>query len=284
MTCIIVIYTPLTGTSVCLLVLLTVCVIFIFFQLLLEEINGLEQQVATFRGYADQRHVTVLALRDERHRNREVAAELAALGDTASALSHLISESVKADNAQHRVQHCVGGGGGGGVSVVDVREDAHRTHQQPHLAGGFAEAGAASASGTGRSVVDNASFGVLTAPAPALRDGDSDGNGNGSGGDDDDDDDRHQRRQRAEERVSFEAVRRALAEARAELGRKGRALVQETERRQAVERRLARAEGLASSAGERAASAEAATARASGRVSVLERNVEYLQARQGALR
>lgn len=267
-----------------------VCMFFFFFQLLLEEINGLEQQVATFRGYADQRHVTVLALRDERHRNREVAAELAALGDTASALSHLISESVKSDNEQHRTPNCGGGGGGGGVGE---REDTYCTQQQQQqqFAEGLAEAGAGAAgaysSRPSRSVVDGDAFGLLTAsapapaPAPASRDGDSDSGGSGGG---DDDDDRHQRRQRAEERASFEAVRRALAEARAELGRKGQALLRETERRHAVERRLARAEGLASSAGERAASAEAATARASGRVSVLERNVEYLQTQQGALR
>lgn len=243
-----------------------------FFQLLLEEITGLEQQVATFRGYADQRHVTVLALRDERHRNREVAAELAALGDTASALSHLISESVKGE--QQRTQR-----GDGVVSVVDAQGDAaDRTQQQQQqqLVEASAEVQAASsASQVSMGSVDDDGFDLLAAPASASRN---------DGGGDDDDDGHHEGRQRAEERVSFEAVRRVLAEARAELCRKERALVRETERRQAVERRLARAEGLALTAGERATSAEAATARASGRVSVLERNVEYLQTQQRALR
>lgn len=88
----------------------------------------------------------------------------------------------------------------------------------------------------------------------------------------------------AEERLSFEAVRRALAEARAELGRKGCALRQETDRRRAVEGRVRQAEELARAAGKRAEAADAATARANGRVSVLERNVEYLQTQQRALR
>lgn len=247
-------------------------------QLLLEEINGLEQQVATFRGYADQRHVTVLALRDERHRNGEVAAELAALADTASALSHLISQSVKDDQQQQKQEP-------GGTALA---EEAHDAQRQPwQLQQRFAElidAPEVSPSLPSREARETDFDWAPRAaalqsherrpppPAATARAGDGD---------------RHSQElceQRAEERLSFEAVRRALAEARSELGRKSRALRQETGRRRAAEGRVRHAEGLARAAGNRAEAAEAATARANGRVNVLERNVEYLQAQQRALR
>lgn len=241
--------------------------------MLLEEISGLEQQVATFRGYADQRHVTVLALRDERHRNREVAAELAALADTASALSHLISQSVKDDHQQQQQ---------GGVAVIQDEDAAGSVLTgAPELS--------PSPSPTSRSVDEGFDFCAqapqAAAAAAAAQPHEPPPAAPARGGDD-----HYQQHQQepsgqiAEERLSFEAVRRALAEARAELGRKGRALLQETGRRRAVEGRVLHAEGLARAAGKRAEAAEAATVRASGRVSVLERNVEYLQTQQRALR
>eukprot|EP00903_Cladosiphon_okamuranus_P006355 g6225.t1 len=234
-------------------------------KLLLEEINGLEQQVATFRGYADQRHVTVLALRDERHRSREIAAELATLADTASALSDLISQSVKEDQ-QHQNQDQL---------------QQQREQQQQGCMAAAEEADAAQQPASPASGSRNSDFDFAQRPPPpppaaaaaAARDADDHQNQN-----------QELPEQIAGERLSFEAIGTALAEARAELGRKGRALRQETDRRREVEARIRRAEELARAAEKRAETAEAATARANGRVSVLERSVEYLQQQQRALR
>lgn len=241
-------------------------------QLLLEEISGLEQQVATFRGYADQRHVTVLALRDERHRSREVAAELAALGDTASALSHLIAEGLKGSDGKQ-----VGGG----------EEQEEEEGARALLAAGELPPSTAWRSSGGSGDLDAARSRSPSAPqddsslSSTAVSRDSGGSSGGDGG-------LHRQEQLteqgADERLSFEAVRRALAEARAELGRRGRALEREAGRRREVEGEARRAEGLVRAAEERAVSAEAATARASGRVSVLERTVDYLQTQQRALR
>ncbi|CAN0430156.1 unnamed protein product [Ectocarpus sp. 12 AP-2014] len=235
-------------------------------KLLLEEISGLEQQVATFRGYADQRHVTVLALRDERHRSREVAAELAALGDTASALSHLIAEGLKGGDGKQ--------GGGGGA---EEEEGAHA----------LAAAGELPPSMTWRSSgswdLDTARLRSPSAPQDESSTAVSRDSG-GGGGDGGRPRQEQLTEQGADERLSFEAVRRALVEARAELGRRGRALEREADMRRKVEGEARRAEGLVRAAEERAVGAEAVTARVSGRVSVLERSVEYLQTQLRALR
>lgn len=244
-------------------------------QLLLEEISGLEQQVATFRGYADQRHVTVLALRDERHRNREVAAELAALADTASALSHLISQSVKDGQQQEQQQQR-------GLAVVEEVDAAQHQHHRAAWVDAAAEEDLSTRSKTARE--DDFDYARPPPPPPPPSQPDAYAQQQQPAVVDYHHHNQELSEQIAEERLSFEAVRRALAEARAELGRKGRALRQETDRRQAVEGRVQRAEGAARAAEKRAEAAEAATARANGRVSVLERNVEYLQTQQRALR
>ncbi|CAN0203679.1 unnamed protein product, partial [Ectocarpus sp. 8 AP-2014] len=238
-------------------------------KLLLEEISGLEQQVATFRGYADQRHVTVLALRDERHRSREVAAELAALGDTASALSHLIAEGLKGGDGKQ----C-----GGGGEEEEEEEGAHALA----AAGESPPSMAWRSSGSGD--LDIARSRSPSAPRDELSTAVSRDSGGGSGGDGGRPRQEQLTEQGADERLSLEAARRALAEARAELGRRGRALEREADRRREVEGEARRAEGLVRAAEERAVGAEAATARASGRVSVLDRNVEYQQTQLRALR
>lgn len=218
--------------------------------------------MATFRGYADQRHVTVLALRDERHRNQEVAAELAEVADTASALSHFISQSLKDD--QHH-QHQRRGREGATAAEEDfcAGQRVGSPEASPSLPGG-----------------DEDRFDPAQSPAAVGHESAAHTDG------------RQQLQQQqeelaahiADERMSFEAVRRALADARAELGRKARALQREIGRRQAAEGRVLQAEVQARAAGKRAHAAEAAAARANGRVSVLERNVEYLKTQQRALR
>ncbi|CBN79117.1 conserved unknown protein [Ectocarpus siliculosus] len=240
-------------------------------KLLLEEISGLEQQVATFRGYADQRHVTVLALRDERHRSREVAAELAALGDTASALSHLIAEGLKGGDGKQS-------GGGGGEE--EEEEGAHALA----AAGESPPSMAWRSSGSGD--LDTARSRSPSAPRDELSTAVSRDSGGGGGGGGDGGRPRQEQltEQGADERLSLEAVRRALGEARAELGRRGRALEREADRRREVEGEARLAERLVRAAEERAVGAEAATARASGRVSVLDRSMEYLKTQLRALR
>ncbi|CAB1114639.1 unnamed protein product [Ectocarpus sp. CCAP 1310/34] len=233
-------------------------------KLLLDEISGLEQQVATFRGYAEQRHVTVLALRDERHRSREVAAELAALGDTASALSHLIAEGLK----------------GGDGKQGDGEEEEEGAHELA-AAGELPPSMAWRSSGSWD--LDTARLRSPSAPQDESSTSVSRDSG-GGGGDGGRPRQEQLTEQGADEWLSFEAIRRALAEARAELGRRERALEREADRRREVEEEARRAEGLVRAAEERAVGAEAVTARVSGRVSVLERSVEYLQTQLRALR
>ncbi|CAN0053615.1 unnamed protein product, partial [Hapterophycus canaliculatus] len=262
-------------------------------QLLLDEINGLERQVATFRGYADQRHVTVLALRDERERSREVAAELATLGDTASALSHLISDSLKGDRRRGQGQGAAAAGAGAGAGGMAAFGEAGGVAGEH----GFDAAAEARGEGTSSSTLPSEATTAAVAAEAAERPRPSEAAAagaarDGGGGDNDDDDDKQVNKndhkelsqQVAEERASLAAVRTALAEARAEILRRGRALQEETERRRAVEGTVQRAQGLAREAEERAEAAEETTARWSGRVSVLERNVQYLQTQQHTLR
>lgn len=273
-------------------------------QLLLAEISGLEQQVATFRGYADQRHVTVLALRDERQRNREIAAELSTQADAASAVSHMITAGRRARRQL-------------GDTIVD-NDDRQNNHQEDDdarrlsdssvpaedLAGQtipaeaavtgipqppVAVAEVAARKGAGEALPDVGTPGSpratitvaekLEGPASVSQKLPSSASARereeqmeavaGGGG---------------REQASLETIRKALAEAAAELSRRGAAFQVERDARVAVQSRVGEADRLTRAAELRAEASEAATVKVRGRVSVLERNVEYLQGQQRALR
>lgn len=238
---------------------------------MLEEISGLEQQVATFRGYADQRHVTVLALRDERQRCREVAAEVSDLANVASTISALISqyrERERRDSSSRteegaspaQAEACVNINSGYAVTATATYPDA-------------VAAAAATVS------LDTATEGCVTAgtgaasalPPPATAAGA-------------DEEERSREGELAEERRALETIRSALMGARAELERRGWALEEERAARRAVEGRVEDAEKAVLDARETASRAEATAGRARGRVSVLERNVEFLRGQQRGLR
>lgn len=224
--------------------------------------------MATFRGYADQRHVTVLALRDERQRSREVAAELATLGDTASALSHLIAESLKGDHQQRQGTGDAGAADDGmATAFVAGEHGLDYSAEEPQQ-------------GQDSSTLAVVQAGKRPRPSETARNDDE----HNDDGQISHSDHKELSQQVAEERASLEAVGRALVEARAEIVRRGAALQQETERRRAVEGTVQGAEARARSAEERASKAEAAEARARGRVSVLESNVDYLQTQLRTLR
>ena len=86
------------------------------------------------------------------------------------------------------------------------------------------------------------------------------------------------------EQASLEAIRKALADAAKELSRRRAAFEVERDARVAVQSRVKEADRLTRAAELRAEASEAAAAKVRGRVSVLERNVEYLQDEQRALR
>lgn len=235
--------------------------------------------MATFRGYADQRHVTVLALRDERHRNREVSAELHALADTASAVSHLLisaglkpEEERQRQNSAQEEEELLGSddnGWGrptrnaGSSSTSSSRHGDVRAAQDTYAsddARGGGEGGGAQAARQASSVSDTAGGGAAASAAS------------------------EDQLQAAQERMCVEAIRRALAEARIELERRGRVVEEEREARRAVEGRVAVSDRAVLVAEERAAAAEVAAAKCKGRVSVLESNVDYLKRQQRSLR
>lgn len=252
-----------------------------FKQLLLEEISGLEQQVATFRGYADQRHVTVLALRDERQRNREAATELAVLADTASSISQLISTELKDERERARALHRVRQRGhedeGKALSKRHSVTAFSRCNRDDvpgtvvSLQDGEADECGSSAFSNGRSV----STPMLPASASPRR---------MIGGQQQDQDQPDDIFERAQDRVNLASIRKALAAARAELDRRSEIIKEEQQARIAVERRVEGVERAVKEAEERATAAEGGAARSRGRVSVLERNVEYLQSQQRGLR
>lgn len=243
-------------------------------QLLLEEIRGLERQVATFRGYADQRHVTVLALRNERHRNRELVSELAHLGDLASELSAHLEQMKKAtvasdvdgdeglasrDLADGSASPSIPSPGtpatASATLVVTAQGDAATARDSSDRDGGD-PAGASSGSQDSQASVPG-------------------GPGNVRNSEDS---------SRENEEASILSIRQALDDARKELGRLGTVMREEVEARNIVEGKVRAARVAARAAEERATGAEVSAARARGRVSVLERNVEYLQRQQEVLR
>lgn len=279
--------------------------------------------MAMFRGYADQRHVTVLALRDERQRNRDLCSEIHALGETACALSHHIKGNCKdvdySDNegASPRSAETTLARGDA-YEAQDLGARGTRLLSQTHTARVGATDDRDTSFLTLLSTPDSvpmtlasatASFGGSLAAAAmvgGVRDGfenkthcdetetvstaascskgDNEHGTLSTTSHEDNSETAAGSTSEQEEVASLEALRQALADARAELDRRGNQLRQEEKARRAVERRAQQAEDAAQAAGERARVSEAVTARARGRVSVLERNVEYLQWQQQRLR
>lgn len=296
--------------------------------------------MATFRGYADQRHVAVLALRDERQRNREVATDLRTLGESASGISVLISAGLKhqdqgrsssSSSSGARPADCDssasdsrdGVAATGRGAILDTAGDAGLLVPPPCRSNFSAAAAASCASGSLRNIpggrtinnIDTTAAAEEEETAEELRvaagtqaaavreeappvllpqaaeNGDAcsssaavvnrnhDAPSAEEGGAH-----RDLFSEVAEERRSIEAIRGALADARAELDRRAEALKVERDAKRLVEGRVRDAEGVARAAEERAAAAEAAGTRWKGRVSVLERNVDYLQSQQRGLR
>lgn len=271
--------------------------------------------MATFRGYADQRHVTVLALRDERQRNREIAAELSSHAQAASAVSHMVTAGRRArrltgnnnhdsdDDDNHDeeedgarrlltnnrapLEGSLGRRSSAGLgdaapitppAAAAVAEAVSRTRTGDALPGGkkassprgatvtvpeqLGEGGAAGSqrSATAREREEHLKEAKTTTEAVA-------GGGAGDG-----------------EQASLEAIRKALAEAAEELSRRRAAFEVEREARVAVQLRVKEADRLTRAAELRAEASEGNAERVRGRVSVLERNVDYLQGQQRALR
>lgn len=301
-------------------------------QLLLEEIRGLERQVTTFRGYADQRHVTVLALRDERQRNRELVAELASLGDVASILSaHIKGGASSASNASNNgttaddnhpnmfgarivttpmsASALVGAEGqqrneseistssnnrseSCATSTIDTitRYDGPLTVSATCPRSSSPNSSPSSASKLRAKTMaekrqEEVQRNETVGATPAVTDvsnavGVSGGNvvgGTNSAID-------NIGVAALEEKVALEAVRVALGEARTELDRRASKARKEEERRIAVEASVKAMEDRVKAAEKSAREAESGAARARGRVSVLERNVEYLQRQHQGLR
>lgn len=226
--------------------------------------------MVTFRGYADQRHVTVLALRDERQRNREVSTELHALADTSSAVSHLISAGLETEERQQRndaQEEPLGrsrGWGPGGPALVPSTPAYRYSHRNENRAP------------QDTTIPDDAPG----APAALrLSDGVAAAGGGAAMSTASED-----QLQVAQERLCLESIRKALADARIELERRGKAMEEEREARKAAEGRVADADKAVLVAGERAVAAGVAAGRFKGRVSVLERNVDYLMSQQRGLR
>lgn len=269
-------------------------------QLLLEEISGLEQQVATFRGYADQRHVTVLALRDERQRSREIVSELVTLGDTAAAISHLVSTGVYTHEQKHQRQQqpqhqqhprCESRPAGGDAAASSSlgSTNSKKTSGSSLFSGHGVGAGQAQrtfvASATSSEMLMASPSGTLSASGHGERITKiSPGAGTPAA--------QHNNNiyQGPEEEVpegekhSLKAIRKALSDALAELDRRGEALKAERGAKSEVEGRIREAENVARAAEERGLAAEANVGKLKGRISVLERNVEYLQSQERGLR
>ena len=276
-------------------------------QLLLSEISGLEQQVATFRGYADQRHVTVLALRDERQRNREIAAELSSHADAASAVSHMVTAGRRARRRSGSDKHDDEGSDdeeddacrltGSSIQLEGISREESLATDAPVAAAAAAAAEALARAGTAGALsggtpssprgatvtaaerLAGAAASQKLSSSESARDCDERGEGGknavaaeaaGGGGEG--------------ERASLETIRKALADAANELSRRGAAFEVERDARVAVQSRVKEADRLTRAAELRAEASEAAAAKVRGRVSVLERNVEYLQGQQRALR
>lgn len=263
--------------------------------------------MATFRGYADQRHVTVLALRDERQRNREIAAELSSHADAASAVSHMVSAGRRARRRSGNIEHddegideeeeddaCrltsstpLEGFSGGQSLAADIpvapaaaaAEAVALTGRGDALSGGkpssprgatvtaaerLAGVTASQKSPSSASASEREEHGVSAKNAVAVE---AAAGGGGEG-----------------EQASLEAIGKALAEAAKELSRRGAAFEVERDARVAVQTRVKEADRLTRAAELRAEASEAAAAKVRGRVSVLERNVEYLQGQQRVLR
>lgn len=306
----------------------------------------------TFRGYADQRHVTVLVLRDERQRNRDLIMELHALRDEAEALSQYIKASggSSANRASHSQQETLhfdrlqDAGSRDEEGDIGMMKDGAGGHQlstlsfpqsSPSLAPSPRRESSASSfpvaygllspfSATGNDAIgDGARAGVdidhhgnryttntrhfdiddaATVSTMSASEGESSRHGlstttaaaavpflpsslpNKNHDNVNDDDDAKSACEQDESAVSFEALRAALTCARVELERRDLLMRREGEARRMVEGRVNAAVEAARIAEERTKAAEAAAARAKGRVSVLERNVEYLQMQQQGLR
>lgn len=254
-------------------------------QLLLDEIRGLERQVATFRGYADQRHVTVLALRDERHRSRELVSELATLAHVASTLSNEIEKCRKADSVtlvmaeNDSVDGSTTGSGNLAAGDESGPLQALSSLATPATAASTQEVTARLCMTSGKqAAVGNAcqspgrqnedTSAPASSPPEASTAAPSAVGAENSG----------------DEIRAFEAIRKVLTEAQTELDRLGTKLQEEKKARNSAESQIKGAHDAALVAEERAARAEGMAAKARGRVSVLERNVEYLQHQQDGLR
>lgn len=229
----------------------------------------MEQQVATFRGYADQRHVTVLALRDERQRCREVASEVSDLANVASTISTLISQYRGREKRDSSLRFEEGASHSQAEALVNTKSGSAVISTASYPDAVATTASATVSHDTIRKGCVTAGTGTACSLTPAA----------GA-----DEEERSREGELAEERRALETIRSALIEARAELERRGRALEEERAERRAVEGLVENAEKGVLDAREMASKAEAAAGKARGRVSVLERNVEFLRGQQRGLR
>lgn len=253
--------------------------------------------------------MTVLALRDERQRNRDMLANIHSLGDTAVALSQYIEDSIRNNRKEEvlRSQESLRPDEGLAAQESDQEDrtlgtvKGRGTEEEgdvlpfslPHLqdaasstfpssgcgyakmgydcddsmtvsTASISEAGGSHHGPSTNSMPHKNSDGAARTPSSATETCSSD--------------------QQENETASFKAMQIALAQARAELDHRGAAFRREEEARRAVEARVKAAEDAARAGETRARAAEAIAAKASGRVSVLERNVDYLQTQQQRLR
>lgn len=224
--------------------------------------------MATFRGYADQRHVTVLALRDERQRCREVASDVSDLANVASTISALISQYREREKRDSNARTEEGASSSQAEACVNTKPGCAVISTSFPDAVATTVAATVSPGTTSKGCVTAGTGAASSLPSPAGAD----------------EEERSREGELAEERRALETIRSALMEARAELERRGRALEEERAARRAVEGLVEDAEKAVMDARETASKAEAAAGRARGRVSVLERNVEFMRGQQRGLR
>lgn len=220
----------------------------------------------------------MLALRDERHRSRELSSELAALRDMASAVSGYIGEVKNRYFPWEGATNCAASTGSHGKtdsveSPATSSPDALPTVYVTRAAT-VRPNGATAEQATTFPGEPNAGPSALptseTPETSTVTTTDSELNLDES--------------TRERERRSLEAIRQALAEARREIDFMGMKLLEAHEAKKVSESKLAAVQNAARAAEQRSAAAEEAASKARGRTEVLERNVEYLQWQQDGLR
>lgn len=220
----------------------------------------------------------MLALRDERHRSRELSLELAALGDMASALSGYIGEVKSRYFPWEDATNCAANTGSRGKtdwveSPATSSPDALPTACVTRAATVRPNGATAEQATTFPGEPNTRPSALPPSEAPetsTVTTADSELNSDEP--------------TRERERRSLEAMRRALAEARREIDFMGMKLLEAHEAQKLAEIKLGAVQNAARVAEQRSAVAEEAASKARGRTEVLERNVEYLQWQQDGLR